>query len=54
MCPILHILPNGLPVQEGSPLLVNNRIWSAALGCIVVFIMLVAATVWAFKDREGK
>ena len=54
MCPILHILPNGLPVPEGSPLLVNNGIWSAALGCMVVFIMLVAATTWAFNNREGK
>lgn len=54
MCPILHILPNGLPVPEGSPLLADNGIWSAALGCMLVFIMLVAATAWSFKEREGK
>jgi len=40
MCPILHILPNGLPVPQGSPLLINDGLIIPVLGCLMLFWLL--------------
>ncbi|MGV8906087.1 MAG: lantibiotic immunity ABC transporter MutE/EpiE family permease subunit [Acetobacterium sp.] len=54
MCPILYILPNGLPVPEGSPLLVNDSILSAGIGCCFLYVLFAGITALAFRNREGK
>ncbi|WP_100330224.1 lantibiotic immunity ABC transporter MutE/EpiE family permease subunit [Bacillus xiapuensis] len=52
MAPILHILPNGLPVPENSPLLNGDMIVKDTVINIIVFIILaVLTTVW-FKKKE--
>lgn len=54
MCPILHILPNGLPVPPGSPLLINDGLIIPVLGCLALFLALTGLTALAFRSREGK
>ncbi|KNZ40337.1 lantibiotic immunity ABC transporter MutE/EpiE family permease subunit [Acetobacterium bakii] len=54
MCPVLHILPNGIPIPEGSPLLSNNGLIMPMLGCLVLFLTLIGLTALLFRGREGK
>ncbi|HEY5556032.1 lantibiotic immunity ABC transporter MutE/EpiE family permease subunit [Acetobacterium sp.] len=54
MCPILHILPNGIPIPEGSPLLINNGLIMPMLGCLVLFLVLTGLTALLFRGREEK
>lgn len=52
MAPILHILPNGLPVPENSPLLNGDMILRDIVINIIIFIILtVLATIW-FRKKE--
>ncbi|WMM24145.1 lantibiotic immunity ABC transporter MutE/EpiE family permease subunit [Tissierella sp. MB52-C2] len=52
MCPILKILPNGLPVPENSPLLNGNTILRDIFINIVAFLILtILTTIW-FKKKE--
>lgn len=54
MAPVLHILPNGLPVPEGSEFLNSNVILPGVLISIVLFILLSLATNAWFNNREVK
>lgn len=54
MAPVLHILPNGLPVPEGSEFLNSNVILPGVLISIVLFIVLSLATNAWFNNREVK
>lgn len=52
MAPILHILPNGLPVPDNSPLLNGDLIVKDTVVNIIVFIILaILTTVW-FRKKE--
>lgn len=54
MAVVLHILPNGLPVPEGSEFLNNAVILPGVLISIVLFVLFALATrVW-FNNREVK
>ncbi|RXE60619.1 lantibiotic immunity ABC transporter MutE/EpiE family permease subunit [Acetivibrio mesophilus] len=54
MVPILHILPNGLPVQADSPLINGDLIVTDTIINIIVFIILtILTTVW-FDKKEVK
>ncbi len=53
MVPILHILPNGLPVPENSPLLNGHMILRDTVMSVVIFIILtVLTTIW-FRKKRG-
>lgn len=54
MCPILHILPNGIPIPEGSPLLIDNGLIMPVLGCLVLFLTLTGLTALLFRMRDGR
>ena len=52
MCPILKILPNGLPVPENSSLLIGTTITRDILINIVTFLILtILTTIW-FRRKE--
>lgn len=52
MCPVLHILPNGLPVPENSPLLKGNHILRDTIINIIAFLVLsILTTIW-FEKKE--
>ena len=52
MAPILHILPNGLPVPDNSPLLNGDLIVKDTAINIVIFIALIILTSMWFKKKE--
>ncbi len=52
MVPILHILPNGLPVPDHSPLLNGALIGKDTVINIIVFIILAILTTLWFKKKE--
>ncbi len=54
MAPVLHILPNGLPVPEGSEFLNSNVILPGVLISIALFIVLSLVTNAWFNNREVK
>ena len=52
MAPILHILPNGLPVPENSPILNRDMILGNTVISIIIFITLtIFTTIW-FRKKE--
>ncbi len=54
MCPILNILPNGLPVEEGSTLLNSNVIIPGIIITVIWLIVFTVVTSIYFKNREGR
>ncbi|WP_342563602.1 lantibiotic immunity ABC transporter MutE/EpiE family permease subunit [Paenibacillus sp. FSL R7-0345] len=54
MCPVLHILPNGLPVPEGSPLRSTDTILRDVLASLVWFGSLFFLTARRFRRQEAK
>lgn len=54
MCPVLHILPNGLPVPQGSPYLNGDMIIGNTIIGFVVFLILSVVTMKWFNYREAK
>ena len=53
MAPVLHILPNGLPVSEGSPFLNSDMIIKDTIIAIIYFIILtILTTIW-FRNKEA-
>lgn len=52
MAPVLHILPNGLPVPEGSPFLNGDMIIKDTITAIIYFIILVLLTTIWFRKKE--
>ncbi len=53
MCPILHILPNGLSVPLNSPLLNGDTIIKDTSVSIITFIILTVLTALWFRKREA-
>lgn len=52
MVPILHILPNGLPIPENSPFLNGDMILRDTVMSMIIFIILtVLTTIW-FRKKE--
>lgn len=54
MCPVLHILPNGIPVPEGSPWRSTDTILLDALVSLVWFGLLFFLTGRSFRKQEAK
>jgi len=54
LCSTLGILPNGLPVPEGSSLLNNDVIFPGLLITITWFIIITSLTTKWFQKREAK
>lgn len=54
LCSTLGILPNGLPVPEGSPLFNNSVILPGLLITLALFIMISLLTAKWFQNREAK
>lgn len=52
MAPILHILPNGLPVPESSPFLNGDMILRDTVISIIFFILLTLLTTLWFRKKE--
>lgn len=52
MAPILHVLPNGLPVPDNSPLSNGDLIVTDTFINIIVFIILTILTTLWFKKKE--
>lgn len=52
MAPILHILPNGLPVPENSPFLNGDMILRDTVIALTVFILLSILTTTWFRKKE--
>lgn len=53
MCPVLHILPNGLPVPEGSPLRSTDTILRDVLASLAWFGSLFFLTARSFRRQEA-
>ncbi|MGC5774894.1 lantibiotic immunity ABC transporter MutE/EpiE family permease subunit [Paenibacillus pabuli] len=54
MCPVLSILPNGLPVPAGSPLRSTSEIFPDVLISVAWFIVLSLLTALWFHKQEAK
>ena len=54
ICPTLEILPNGLPVPEGSPLLSMSVIVPGILIALAWFVLISFLTARWFQKREAK
>lgn len=54
ICPTLKILPNGLPVPEGSPLLSMTVIVPGLLISLAWFVLISFLTARWFQKREAK
>ncbi len=52
MAPVLHILPNGLPVPENSPLLNGDMIIKDTITAIIYFTLLTLLTIIWFRKKE--
>lgn len=51
MVPVLHILPNGLPVPESSPLINGNISLGIAINIFIFLILTILTTMW-FRNKE--
>lgn len=54
LCPVLHIMPNGLMVPEGSPLRNTDTILPDTLMSLGWFVMLFLLAGWSFRRQEAK
>ncbi|MNC18341.1 ABC-2 family transporter protein [compost metagenome] len=54
MCPVLHILPNGLPVPESSPLRSTDTILRDVLVSLIWFGSLFFLTARRFRRQEAE
>lgn len=52
MCPVIHILPNGLPLPANSPLLNGDMIVKDTIISVIIFIMLIILTTIWFRKKE--
>ena len=52
MCPVLGVLPNGLPVPAGSPLSDPGVLLPGALLSLLLFLLLALLTARLFQRRE--
>lgn len=53
MCPVLHVLPNGLPVPADSPFLHTGMILPGVLISLLWFGALSFLTAWWFQKQEA-
>ncbi|WP_405105395.1 lantibiotic immunity ABC transporter MutE/EpiE family permease subunit [Paenibacillus sp. FSL K6-1217] len=54
MCPVLSILPNGLPVPAGSPLRSTDTLLPGTLVSLGWFVLLFVLTTLWFRRQEAK
>ena len=54
LCPLLHILPNGIRAEEGSPLLDMGVVLPGICLSIIWFILATILFINWFDKREGK
>lgn len=54
MCAAIGVLPNGLPVPSGHPLLDRSVIWPGVLLALGWFLLLTAGTTLAFRNKEAR
>ncbi|TYA10165.1 lantibiotic immunity ABC transporter MutE/EpiE family permease subunit [Paenibacillus faecis] len=54
MCPIIQVLPNGLPVPEGDPLMDGSVILPGLLISVGLFVLLSFITAKAFDAKETR
>ena len=54
LCPLLHILPNGIRAEEGSPLLDAGVVFPGICISIIWFIAATFLSLNWFDKREGK
>ncbi|WP_047811694.1 lantibiotic immunity ABC transporter MutE/EpiE family permease subunit [Desulfosporosinus acididurans] len=54
MCPVIHVLPNGLTVPANDPLLSFSVIVSGVLITLVLFIVLSVLTALPYRRLEAK
>lgn len=54
MCPVIKVLPNGLGVQAGDPLLDTNVVLPGVLVSLALFVVLSALTALWFRKREAE
>ncbi|SEU09591.1 lantibiotic immunity ABC transporter MutE/EpiE family permease subunit [Paenibacillus sp. NFR01] len=54
LCPVLHILPNGLPVPENSPLRSTDTILLDVLVSLIWFAVLFFLTGRSFRKQEAR
>ena len=54
MCPILTVLPNGLPAEEGSRLITETNLFPAVGITVGLFLLLTFVSAKFFQNREVK
>lgn len=54
MCPVIKVLPNGLPVPENDPLLSASVIFPGVLITLILFIALSVLTALPYRELEAK
>jgi ABC-2 type transport system permease protein len=54
MCPVIHVLPNGLTVPANDPLLASNVILPGVLITLALFVILSALTALTYRKLEAK
>ena len=54
MCPVIKVLPNGLPVPENGPLLSTSVIFPGVLITFILFIALSVLTALSYRELEAK
>lgn len=54
LCPLLHILPNGIRAEEGNPLLDMGVVLPGICLSIIWFILAAILFLNWFDKREGK
>lgn len=54
MCPVIHVLPNGLQVPDGDPLLSADVILPGVLITLFLFLVLSALTALPYRRLEAK
>jgi len=54
MCPVIQVLPNGLPVPENDPLLSQSVVLPGVIISLVLFVLLSLLTALCFRQREAR
>lgn len=54
MCPVIHVLPNGLMVPANDPLLASNVILPGVIITLALYVILSALTTLTYRKLEAK
>lgn len=54
MCPVIKVLPNGLPVPANDPLLSSGVVLPGVILALILFFSLSVGTAIMFRSREAK